>query len=472
MELPTFQPHHSLSLNGRNQSNPTVVPNDAAGLESVEIDLVQNEKREVVQLRKQLETETGFASYKDFARTFEIDFFNRLKYAQRHISDYLGDYNVSSRARQSFTVIDVSSYEQAPSVSVRAVGLSATQTLIAVRNPPRDVSVQIILLDINKEFQLMSDFTDVLGLGLRLDPEFVDAVTDFDRSPEPWDYQDYYKQARSTYIQINGILATISRPSALAELTPPPVVFVAGNLTWIDANWTDEVSQDEFRDLLRRSQPGTNLTEDKPASRTVWSYVHILEKFLIQQQEHDDDESSLLITCLLPVLQLESLFLRSFLCQVSRFFSGNRSQAVGDLRAEGSLSEMARDENAPASLYKFRISVRARVEALEDQDMYSSWFMSSQFGVRFSEKLPYIKYQEDRQLVILEARRLEAEIRDHLQVQASLSALLESRKSIELSNYQIQEGKRGMRSYIVAKVLSNVQQLRYVRVQFLLSLIR
>ncbi len=43
----------------------------------------------------------------------------------------------------------------------------------------------------------------------------------------------------------------------------------------------------------------------------------------------------------------------------------------------------------------------------------------------------------------LEASRLETEIRDFLQLQTGELALQESRKSIELSNSQIEEAKRG-----------------------------
>lgn len=49
----------------------------------------------------------------------------------------------------------------------------------------------------------------------------------------------------------------------------------------------------------------------------------------------------------------------------------------------------------------------------------------------------------DLQQTRLEATRLEAEIRDYLQLQTGELALEESKKSIELSNSQIEEAKRG-----------------------------
>ena len=45
--------------------------------------------------------------------------------------------------------------------------------------------------------------------------------------------------------------------------------------------------------------------------------------------------------------------------------------------------------------------------------------------------------------IFRDARHIEAEIRDNLQILAGQSSPEESKKSIEISNYQIQEGKRG-----------------------------
>ena len=44
---------------------------------------------------------------------------------------------------------------------------------------------------------------------------------------------------------------------------------------------------------------------------------------------------------------------------------------------------------------------------------------------------------------VRDARLIEIEIRDYMQLLAGQSSLEESRKSIDISNYQIQEGKRG-----------------------------
>ena len=476
MEFVRVRPHISGSLDERNRSNAAANPLGRTGQDVVENDSNQNDEREMIQLRKKLITETGFASYADFLGHLKSHSLCPTSMIQKFVSHTGSHSPVSFEVRRAsalgleirplYTILDVSSYEHAPPISVRGTGLSATQALIAVRSPPKNVSVQIILLDVNNNIHLSPDFEDVFSLGLQLYPEFTGAVRELNRSTESPDHQIRHKQTSATFIQVMGILVTISQRYKAAQSNAPPVIFIAGDFKWVDARWSTLYHQYEFYNYLRRSQPNATPLEEKidvKAFKSFRSYIQILEHFVKLQLDHDDDKSSLLIGCLLPLLQLESLFFRVRLCQFSTYFYRCKTRATGDSMAEGSLSEMAHDRNAPARLYKIRIIIRTRVEVLEDQDTYVSWFMSGQVGADLSENLLFIRYQEDRKHVIAEAHRLEAEIRDYLQIQASLSALLESRKSIELSNYQIQEGKRGMLPYILAEACSNVKQSRSVR---------
>lgn len=72
-----------------------------------------------------------------------------------------------------------------------------------------------------------------------------------------------------------------------------------------------------------------------------------------------------------------------------------------------------------------------------------SGYIRSQQGKEWLEGNVYLSMIQACKHVIDEARRLESEMRDHLQLQVGNLSLEESRKSIELSNFQVQEGKRG-----------------------------
>ena len=55
----------------------------------------------------------------------------------------------------------------------------------------------------------------------------------------------------------------------------------------------------------------------------------------------------------------------------------------------------------------------------------------------------YLTMKEDLDDAIRDAHFIEAEARDSSQLKAATLSLQESQKSIELSNWQIQENKRG-----------------------------
>ena len=93
-------------------------------------------------------------------------------------------------------------------------------------------------------------------------------------------------------------------------------------------------------------------------------------------------------------------------------------------------------------LYHHRSKLRSWVEHFDKQKGALKGLLSSVHGANVPEALFYARIEEESISIAEEASRLEAEIRDHLQLQSSKLALEESRKSIELSNNQIHESKR------------------------------
>ena len=74
--------------------------------------------------------------------------------------------------------------------------------------------------------------------------------------------------------------------------------------------------------------------------------------------------------------------------------------------------------------------------------------MRSQNVSETPQNEPSIAIEDELQQAHLEALRLETEIREYLQLQTGELALQESRKSIELSNSQIEEAKRGQSEHL------------------------
>ena len=95
----------------------------------------------------------------------------------------------------------------------------------------------------------------------------------------------------------------------------------------------------------------------------------------------------------------------------------------------------------PGFLYPFCTRIRAWVEDFEIQSGALMALLCPLVGPNITEGLFYPQTKKGISIA-QQARRLEAAIRDHLQLQGSKLALEESKKSIELSNNQIYESKR------------------------------
>ena len=71
-------------------------------------------------------------------------------------------------------------------------------------------------------------------------------------------------------------------------------------------------------------------------------------------------------------------------------------------------------------------------------------FISLEAANYLPESSAYLKIKRETSQIHNEARHLDTEVRDYLQLIVGSLSLEESRKSIELSNHQLQEGKRGL----------------------------
>ena len=83
------------------------------------------------------------------------------------------------------------------------------------------------------------------------------------------------------------------------------------------------------------------------------------------------------------------------------------------------------------------------VEDSEDSFDYFLRYTRSQKMADLLLTKSWLKVEDDLKRTHYEAARLEAQIRDYLQLRIGELALEESKKSIELSNRQIEEEKQG-----------------------------
>lgn len=389
-----------------------------------------------------LKAETGFSSY---AACLEKNDFGYREL----LAGSTGLRNNRENAKPQCAIIDLSMEETLPAkVSLRSTALSATQTLIALRKPPVGVRVQVVVLSVPDKYSLglASEFASLLGLGLELGPRFFDAVhAQLDRHAK-FEVPNNAR-FRSKYLLASGTVVAIARHFALANLDSPPVVLITG-----PPKIYDLIDEGALADILYDGQPKQNLVHgdfrlggNNLDSEGARYYARLLSVFTKQTQDHTHTCNDLLLGCLLPLLQLDILRIRSFCFLVREYFVklkppeyNNDGQSITEDSAP-----CLRDDEAPDKLYRYRTILRSVIEQFEDEAEPLTDFISSQIEEKLTRSLAYERIEKARSRALKEACRLEAEIRDYLQVQAGHLSLLESRKSIELSNYQIQEGKRG-----------------------------
>ncbi len=342
-----------------------------------------------------------------------------------------------------------------------ALGLGILQSL---QHPPRDVCVQVFIWQVYGTEDISQQLVDAFGLGLGISPQFFKALNLLAKGkPAEEDiptHKTELRPLRSDFIVMGNAAITISRYQDRGE-NSVPVVLIAGNLS--PKTRTDSVLDcvdQELREAPTSKLPMGEVPDSRePDSQTMsidrympcdrssqlydflsgtvreftgfdtwfFSYCELLGQLLRRDDIQRKSDNTLSFVAILPVLQLDGLWIRKS-CRLLRLKLPNLgSDADVDI----------------TGVHADRRSLRRLVEDVEDSldhlRMHVTWE-----GIKKCLKQPIYKNVEQQvKQCCRQARRLEAEARDSLQLEAGLLALQESRKSIELSNYQIQEGKRG-----------------------------
>lgn len=261
-----------------------------------------------------LKEKTGFPTYAAFLENNEYGYLRSLNeptYLRRH----------NQNREPHCAIIDLSK-EKIPEakVSLRCVNLSAVQTLSALSESPKDVSVRVVMLSVPHKdcLGLASEFPSVLGLGLKLTLRFFDALTaqlekhaDFEVSNNA--------RFRCKYLLASGTVVAIARQSSLAKPESPFVVLIAG-----PPRVHDLVDQGALYEMLDESRPvHESVDKDRspeshdPDSEGATCYARMLSFFVKKHESCAEKCDDLLLASLLPLLQLDVLRIRE-LCSVIR----------------------------------------------------------------------------------------------------------------------------------------------------------
>ena len=382
------------------------------------------------QVWKDIEAETGFASYEDYLdyhMDLRPDFEDKLWDLQNDRERFDKDGSDGIKT----VIYDLSIQGNSSTrLSPRCYCRSGTELIQALRKPPDDVCVQLVVW-LRTDSPLNKEMVDTLGLGLRLDPDDFHYRRHW--SPPP-------RKSGPRIKSIFGEQTVISQGFMRDAAKEVPVVLVAFSLSsnFSDLDFTAELCETPpFCKSPRVITQVEGAVDDYDVyflQRIGLNYARAVQNFILQGRDVQPTKLSLLLASLLPLLYAEQRHITNRINKVQEMYTGlvfERSPASEEPRV------------TQKGLDKGRLELRRRTELSEDVLGQFSRYLGSEGHPDLSSQPSYISLVANLRSLIADARRLDTEVRDFKQIQVGDLALEESRKSIELSNSQIREAKSG-----------------------------
>ena len=387
------------------------------------------------QVWKDIQAETGFASYDDYIDYYSDlrpDLYNKLRklrYNEKHFYRY-------GSARMQTVIYDLSIQQNSSTrLNQRCCCKSGTELIQALRKPPDGVCVQLVLW-VRTNPPLNLEMVDTLGLGLRLD------LDDFDYR-ERWSPPPRKSGPRIKSIFGEQTVAAISQGFMRDVANEVPVVLVASDmlgdyLRLLGSSFAiDYCETPPFCKSPRVYVPFEVEMDYLAVSIENFGlyYARAVQNFIVQDRDMQPTKQSLLLAALSPLLYTAA-------CRTTESFN-----TIQDLYTRVILRKpdesTKRTDDEKSELDMQRLELRRITEVNENLLGQFSRYLGSEAQSDLSEQPSYVAIVAELRSLIEDARRLDAEVRDFKQIQVGDLALKESRKSIELSNAQIREAKSG-----------------------------
>ena len=396
------------------------------------------------QVWKEIEVETGFAScadYLDLYKDVRPDFKDLLERYQA-LPEQLQTHKYYSHADE-IAIYDLSKQENlSVDLSLRRHCHSATELIQALREPPSNICLQLVLWSLPSMW-MDQEAVDALLLGLKLDPYLV---RDFDLVNHnlPRASQGF-RASQIKRIVGNGIVATISQNFMPEVVNAVPVLLVAINKYELGGGKTWEeilAGGDQEIPRVKRSALGESkavvVTEGDDLKKLGQIYAKNIERFIVRHQfgtpMRVPTQAFLLLAATSPLLNAEAYRMKKILNEVKLNYG-----YITRRRSNG--AHIAAELNN--DLDRQRLKLRCTLEGAEDYVSQTFRYLSSEVDSDWSKEPSYVSIRADWRSLIDRARRLETEVRDDMQLQVGHLSLEESKRSIELSNIQIRESKSG-----------------------------
>ena len=305
---------------------------------------------------------------------------------------------------------------------------TAIEIIEALKLPVNEDSVRLVLWHM-PNCRLEMEWVDVFFLLLRIPPSFFRSLV-WKRQQGFRHHEGFYHRPQHLYdleTWMIGNFLTISLDNPVFTEGPVILIVLMGNLyravEWLESNTCRSNS------LLREEDESSFIDENTPWEHHK-AYVRLLERVLERGPSSDHTFVSLYCTTMYSILRIHVITLQESYQSVWAIMIrlGTSNESFNELALK-------------------RAELRRNLEDFENCLQCFQSYIRIQGQHATLNTLQYLKYEEHWNRVVAMSRRLEAEVRDQMQLATGMLSIDESRRSIELSNIQIREGKQGLLSY-------------------------
>ncbi len=239
---------------------------------------------------------------------------------------------------------------------------------------------------------------------------------------------------KPTHVRVGDAIATFC--SSVNQRDCLPVVLIVGPFDKDPYRLQLRDSADHFGHCppFSRTTIPNSIDEAIPSSGSYRYYPRLLVSSLEQYDHVRKNDIHLPSICALPLLRLSLFTLR---CR-DRFL-----RETFDSSRDFECSSLDEEEHLEWTLSYARTLLRLGIVDAEKDWCSFVRYMSTHLP-NSSSAMPFREdYEGELKNDTAEADRLESQVRDYMQLQVGTLSLRESRNSIELSNRQMEENKRG-----------------------------
>ena len=380
-----------------------------------------------------VKNETGFDSY----RSYLDEYYGGMPRLARFIG---GDAISSGSFIGNCAIFDITETGSlSTTLDVRLEHLSPgfTEILACLRNPPSDSVLRVLLLEPKDHKQRLPwSLMDVIGLGLRISPDLLEAYLSVNPASEKLPHRI---PLRASHGAFGRGAFTISRDYLPHSPSCPPVLVVLGHPAPSDARYPGFLLSSQTAPFAS-SDP--LLVRHRGPLESPWPCIfkQLFCSNIQNNQRRPLTFDELLVHSLLPLLEtclerLKGAFDEALIRYRKRVGTSSQDPIMLWTNAL---------EDHENEMEEVRYRLRRWIGYYERILNHFSSFLRMQGVSNPQHYEAFSIIGDDSKCCLEDAHSLEAELRDWLQLRVGSLALQESKKSIQLSNLQMEEAKRGM----------------------------